>query len=161
MKQYPYGKKNIIRCPDTGEVVTGDKYLSSKHWKNIRVAAYNYYGGKCQRCGDAIPLAVATIHHRVYKRMGQEKVTDLILYCAHCHSCIHKGRKLDHITNGDLQTLLFKFLTVDERQEAFNLLVKHFNLDVEIIEKTKEESVKKGIEKHLRKKIRESQKAKN
>jgi hypothetical protein len=53
--------------------------------------------------------------------------------------------------------LIFKFLTPDERQEAFDLLIKHFNLDVDLIEKKKEETVKKGIEKHLRKKIREAQ----
>jgi hypothetical protein len=156
MKNYPYSKTNKIYCPDTGEHVTGDQYLASKHWKQMRVAAYQYYKGRCQRCGDQIPFSVVTIHHRVYKRMGQEKVTDLILYCSHCHTCIHKGRSLNHITNGDLQTLLYKFLTANERQEAFDLLVKHFDLDIDMIEKTKEEAIKKGIEKHRRKKIRQN-----
>lgn len=155
-----YNSNRIIHCKDTGEVVTGDKYLSSKHWKQKRVAAYNFFGGRCQRCGDYIPLQIANIHHRNYKRMGDEKMTDLTLYCKHCHACIHKGRSLDHIVNGNLHTLLHKFLTADERQEAFDLLVKHFNLDIDIIEKKKEGEVKKGIEKHLKKMVWEAQKEK-
>ncbi len=160
MKQYPYGVKNKIHCPDTGEYVTGDKYLSSKHWKQTRIAAYKYYNGKCQRCGDYIPLSVANVHHRVYKRMGQEKMSDLLLYCSHCHACIHSKRKENHIVNGDLQTLMFKFLTPDERQEAFNLILEHFNLDIDMIEKKREETVKRDIEKHLRTQIRKARREK-
>lgn len=152
-----YNSKKVIHCPDTGETVTRENYLRSKHWKSLREKVYEYYEGKCQRCGDYIPLSVANIHHRVYKRLGNENLSDLNLYCKHCHSCIHSKRKENHIVNGDLQMLIFKFLTPDERQEAFDVLVKHFNLDIDLIEKKKEETVKKGIEKHLRKKIREAQ----
>ena len=78
-----YNAKKIITCPDTGEVVSGDRYLSSIHWKQLRYQVYNYYEGKCQRCGDDIPVAVASIHHRIYKRLGKEKITDLVLLCSH------------------------------------------------------------------------------
>ncbi len=125
-----YSAKVTYRCEDTGEIVTGDKYLSSKHWKLLRQKVYDYYGGKCQRCGDSIPLNLATIHHRIYKRMGKEKMTDLLLYCDHCHKCVHKGRKETHQLNGNLQALISK-LTKAEKQEAFDVLVKHFGIEVE------------------------------
>ena len=123
----PYCSKNIVECKDTGEKVTGDRYLATKHWKNMRVKAFNYYCGTCQRCGDHISLDSAEIHHRIYKRMGNEELTDLVLYCKHCHHCVHKRRKDAHIVNKGLHSLIPK-LTMSEREEAFALLINHFGL---------------------------------
>ena len=154
-----YNKGKTIHCLDTNEVVTGDKYLSSKHWKLMRQKAYKYFGGKCQRCGDYISPNIANVHHRIYKRLGNENITDLILYCDHCHACIHSGRSHTHVINGDLQTLLFKFLTPTERQETFEWIIDHFNLDIDMIEQEKERQKQKGREKALKKKQRKSQKS--
>ena len=127
MKQHPYSPKHIIHCEDTGETVSGNKYLSSKHWKQLRAEVYNYYNGICQKCGDPVPLSEADIHHRVYKRMGKETLTDMVLYCTHCHACIHSSKKKNHQTNKDLQTLI-QSLTASEKEEAYRLLVEHFKL---------------------------------
>lgn len=127
-KYAPYDKRKTINCEDTGEVVSGDCYLSSRHWKQKRKEAYYFYKGQCQRCGDYIQLSVANIHHRTYKNMGKEKMTDLILYCNRCHRCIHNGRKQNRSLNGDIHNLI-AILTPKEKAEAFNLLVYHFKLD--------------------------------
>ena len=123
----PYCNKNIVECKDTGERVTGDRYLTTKHWKNMRVKVFNYYGGVCQRCGDSIAIDGAEIHHRIYKRMGNEELTDLVLYCKHCHHCVHKGRKDAHLINKSIPSLLSK-LTFSEKVEAFEMLINHFGL---------------------------------
>ena len=123
----PYSNRKIIHCQDTGEVVTGDRYLQSKHWKLFRVKAYNYYKGVCQRCGDPIPLAIANIHHRVYKRMGNEKLTDVVLYCNHCHACKHSGKKDQKKKNKTLSSVIAQ-LTPIEKTEVFDWIVEHYDL---------------------------------
>lgn len=123
----PYSKSITYFCKDTGEKVTGDKYLHTKHWRGMREKAYEYYKGVCQRCGGDISLDSAEIHHRIYKRMGEENVSDLILYCKHCHHCLHKNRKGVHEANKGLHTLIPQ-LTASEKEEAYNILVSHFGL---------------------------------
>ena len=125
---FPYSENRVIHCDDTGETVPGNKYLSSKHWKQMRISVYNHYKGVCQRCGSNVPLEEADIHHRVYKRIGSEKITDLVLYCSHCHACVHKTKKQFHAANKNIQDLIQK-LTSNERIEAYDVLVNHFDFD--------------------------------
>ena len=124
-KYHPYSPGRKIRCPDTGETVSGDRYLSSEHWKTIRVKAYEYYKGVCQRCRSNVPLETSQIHHRIYKRLGQEKITDLVLYCDSCHACVHKDKKDAHATNRSIYDFIHK-LTPDERTEALRVLMEYF-----------------------------------
>ena len=41
----------------------------------------------CHSCEEAKPLS---LHHKTYKRMGKEKLNDLVLLCQNCHSLAHK-----------------------------------------------------------------------
>ena len=135
-KFHPYSKHKTIHCDDTGETVSGDNYLASKHWKNMRIPVYDHYKGVCQRCGSNIPLDVAHIHHRVYKRMGREKISDLVLYCNNCHACVHKNKKEQHETNRNLNSLISS-LTLSEKLEAYDILTAHFDFDVNGLESAK------------------------
>lgn len=121
-----YSEHKIIHCKDTDETCTGDKYLSSKHWKGLRIRIYEKFGGECQRCKEIIPFNVANIHHRTYLRIGNEKETDLILYCDRCHKIIHRAKKQGRQTNGDFQDFCSK-LTKREKAEALEVLKKHFD----------------------------------
>ena len=57
-KYHPYSKNRTIHCADTGETVSGDNYLTSEHWKKMRILAFNHYNGICQRCSSNITLDV-------------------------------------------------------------------------------------------------------
>ncbi|CAM2823704.1 HNH endonuclease [Brevundimonas diminuta] len=65
------------------------EYLRSPHWHDVR---RRYWASKlakkacCAGCGAGTALA---LHHRTYKRIGQERLMDLILVCRSCHSDIH------------------------------------------------------------------------
>lgn len=83
-------------------------------------------GGQCQRCKETIPFDMANIHHRTYSRIGNEKDTDLILYCDKCHKIIHKEKKQGRQTNSEFQNFCNK-LTKKEKAEALKILTKHFN----------------------------------
>lgn len=122
-----YGQRKI-HCIDTGEICRAESYLNTKHWQQMRVKVYEHYQGVCQRCGDSIPFSMANVHHRTYKRQGNEKLNDLILYCNRCHLIIHKGKKETHEQNRDIGALIRK-LDRQQRAEAIELIKKHFGID--------------------------------
>ncbi len=63
------------------------RYLQSKPWKiksdNAKVMADH----KCQLCYS--PDGLET-HHRTYDRLGEEKISDLIVLCSACHKKHHR-----------------------------------------------------------------------
>lgn len=97
----PYLSRKKIYCIDTKEMVTGIKYCNSKHWKNLKEKVYRHYRGMCQRCGEYLPFEEMVVHHRLYKRLGCEKMKDMVLYCKSCHSFVHALKE--------------EFATTDER----------------------------------------------
>lgn len=75
-------------CDDTKEVVkTYKEYLSTNHWLKVktkmRKSKYEY---RCYCCGKNKTLQ---LHHKTYKRVGKERLTDLIWLCADCHQKVH------------------------------------------------------------------------
>lgn len=116
-----YSKNQKIYCKDTGEETTGDKYLMSKHWKNLRQKIYEKYKGECQRCKSVVPINACVVHHRTYKRIGNEHENDLVLYCNQCHTMIHKNKKSWHATNKDIQFYI-KLLTDNEKKKVINYI---------------------------------------
>lgn len=84
-----------IYCEDTKEKVKGYKnYLQTEHWKNKRIKIAKQRGMKCEKCGKKIyEHEIYHIHHKTYKRIGNELDDDLMLLCPECHSDIHKKLK--------------------------------------------------------------------
>lgn len=121
MRGNPYSPRKHIKCMDTGEECTGDRYLSTSHWKKMRHKSYEYYKGECQRCHTVIPISQAEIHHRSYKNIGNEKMTDLILYCKRCHWMIHKSKHEAHSINGAYQKVMSS-LTMYEKKKVINYI---------------------------------------
>lgn len=63
-------------------------YLRTPHWQDVR---RRYWASKmpkrCAVCGRTdTPL---DLHHRTYKRIGNERLSDLILLCRQCHEETH------------------------------------------------------------------------
>ena len=66
------------------------EYLTTPHWRKKRRDAIRHYGEKCNRCGGTDGIQV---HHRSYKRRGEERMEDLEVLCEGCHENEHEGDK--------------------------------------------------------------------
>lgn len=81
----------VIRCR-TGEVCRDyPSYLRSKHWKDVKRRYYSKYGYYCKSCNWKRNLQ---LHHRTYKNIGNERLTDLESLCVKCHRMEHGLIKL-------------------------------------------------------------------
>ena len=86
--------KNIV-C-STGEIANNyTEYLMTQHWRCLRKIIYELKKQKCQKCHKEIQEY--NVHHLTYKRIGNERITDLQLLCYDCHERIHlsKDEKID------------------------------------------------------------------
>lgn len=82
-------------------------YLQSRHWRDIRARYYKSGRPKeCYVCGSKEQLH---LHHRTYKRVGRERLKDLILLCKDCHGDLHDwlevrfGNKYKHLYNAHVK----------------------------------------------------------
>ena len=66
------------------------QYLRSPGWKQRRQVALDRAGGFCEDCGARTSLDV---HHRTYKRKGNERPEDLVAVCRRCHGERHRGKR--------------------------------------------------------------------
>lgn len=87
--------KKII-CADTKEEINFewgnyDKYLLTKHWKNLRLKIAEERKHICEKCNKIIKKGYH-IHHLTYERIGNEKSDDLMFLCNNCHNKIHNGK---------------------------------------------------------------------
>jgi len=64
------------------------EYLQSPQWQETRRRFWaSRYPKRCHACSrDDVPL---DLHHRTYKRLGRERLSDLILLCRSCHDETH------------------------------------------------------------------------
>lgn len=67
-----------------------NRYIHSDKWKAKREAAFEKYGRKCSRCSSEHELEV---HHKTYKRLGNEKLGDLQILCKTCHKNHHVRKR--------------------------------------------------------------------
>ena len=65
------------------------RYLHSEAWKTKRKTVLQAAGFRCRRCG-----APATeVHHETYKRIYNERMSDLTALCSACHQVVHSGKQ--------------------------------------------------------------------
>ncbi len=69
-----------------------EEYLKSEKWKEKRKEIYILRNKKCEICKCKL-YGHYHIHHKTYKRLGEERNSDLILLCEKCHINIHKEIK--------------------------------------------------------------------
>lgn len=87
----------IIKCKDTNEsFIFYNDYLKSKHWYFKRKEFFNKNSKICNKCRSKKNLVV---HHKTYKHIGNELLSDLICLCEKCHNKFHSNKKLNKINN--------------------------------------------------------------
>ena len=63
------------------------QYLKSDKWHKKRLAVLQRDGFRCVRCGSKNQLQV---HHKTYRNIFNEPLSDLITLCKKCHKKQHK-----------------------------------------------------------------------
>lgn len=88
-----YRKKlSTIKKSYTGKFIDKDAYnkykayIKSKEWAEKRELTLDYYGNQCCYCGNKYDLQC---HHRHYRSLYKEKMTDLLILCRKCHANQH------------------------------------------------------------------------
>ena len=72
------------------DLVEYQDYINSNAWRKVR---QRYFESNMPQVCFACNLANRPgfhLHHKTYRRLGKEKLTDLMLLCPDCHSKIHK-----------------------------------------------------------------------
>lgn len=64
-------------------------YVKSAAWAKKRKRALMMLGSKCRICGSIDRLHV---HHKTYKNLGHEPMSDLEILCEPCHANEHEGK---------------------------------------------------------------------
>lgn len=64
------------------------EYLDTDTWQGKREYVLRRDNYTCQRCHQY--GGKLQVHHKTYKRHGNERVEDLITLCEQCHHEIHK-----------------------------------------------------------------------
>lgn len=62
-----------------------DEYLASEHWQDVRKRFKESSEPQRCKCGKARQA----LHHKTYKRLGEERLTDLEAVCHDCHKKRH------------------------------------------------------------------------
>lgn len=65
-------------------------YLDSPEWQAIRQKVLDRDGHKCTHCGST---KILQVHHRTYKRLFHERLSDLVTLCKKCHMALHKRKR--------------------------------------------------------------------
>jgi 5-methylcytosine-specific restriction endonuclease McrA len=73
-------------------------YLRSDHWQEVRKAALERAGRRCQVCNGDKQLDV---HHRTYERKGREEPSDVTVLCRKCHETFHGNGKISPHAPGE------------------------------------------------------------
>lgn len=68
------------------QAMSYDEFLETPEWRANRERALKFAEFRCQACNSDGRLSV---HHRDYSCRGRERLSDLIVLCADCHTAIH------------------------------------------------------------------------
>lgn len=74
------------------------KYIKSAAWQQMRKKYYAYakkLHGRLMCAACHISNQPLDLHHRTYKRLGQEYLMDLVLLCRPCHEAVHDHPKVN------------------------------------------------------------------
>jgi hypothetical protein len=66
------------------------EYIKSEKWQRKARKARRRAGGKCELCQSTYRIEV---HHKHYRTLGQESMTDLQVLCSGCHSIQHENKR--------------------------------------------------------------------
>lgn len=69
------------------------RYRRSTHWRELRLKVLERDGYRCQGCKATAQQKVLEVHHKTYRRVGRERMEDLITLCQRCHATEHEWAK--------------------------------------------------------------------
>ena len=61
-------------------------YMRSDEWREMRQRKLDQAGRECEKCGATSALEV---HHKTYRRLWNERMSDLQVLCDDCHNDVH------------------------------------------------------------------------
>ena len=67
------------------------EYLASPHWAEVKLRFGEHSPRQCAACHK--PNIRLALHHKTYKRLGREKMDDLVYLCDGCHQEVHRSAK--------------------------------------------------------------------
>lgn len=72
------------------------RYLSSPKWQEVR---RRFWQSKLPKCCYvcSIKNVPFDLHHKTYRRLGRERLTDLVLLCRPCHEQVHALASCENI----------------------------------------------------------------
>ena len=65
-----------------------NRYLMSPEWREKRAKVLRKAKYRCKDCGGR----AQQVHHKTYKRLGNERLSDLVALCDTCHKKRHDKR---------------------------------------------------------------------
>jgi len=77
-------------------------YLTSSQWKSLRQLALARDNHCCKVCASTASL---NIHHITYKRLGNERLSDVVCLCRNCHTKLHDILGYDRATEYPIEVL--------------------------------------------------------
>ncbi len=84
----------MYKCKATNEQVeTYQEYLKTNHWKATKVKVFKKYKYHCAKCKTNKNI---DLHHKTYKNVGNESMSDLVYLCRTCHKLVHDNKLSDH-----------------------------------------------------------------
>jgi 5-methylcytosine-specific restriction endonuclease McrA len=83
----PTGQLRLFQLPE----LAGCRYLRGAEWQRLRFEALELADYKCQLCGRQ--NRVLDVHHNTYRRVGRERVSDLVVLCRDCHYRYHEATR--------------------------------------------------------------------
>ena len=77
-------------------------YLKSPEWKSVRRLVLSRDNHCCKACTSTSSL---NIHHITYKRLGDERLSDVVCLCNNCHTKLHDILGYDRETEYPIEVL--------------------------------------------------------
>lgn len=94
-----------------------DKYLQSESWKKTKERYRNSKRKQhCWCCNDK--SKPVDLHHKNYKRLGRERLSDLVALCRECHYEVHEVARENGNSNGQCYKAL---KTIKKRRQRENM----------------------------------------
>ena len=66
------------------------EYITSEKWRKRKQFYFETHDRKCRACGS---LKRIHLHHKTYRRLGEERDADLVPLCHNCHTSLHREQK--------------------------------------------------------------------
>lgn len=70
--------------------MTYREYITSDLWRIRKRRYFETHDRKCRACGSKKRIH---LHHKTYRRLGEERDADLVPLCHSCHTALHIKHK--------------------------------------------------------------------